>query len=693
MRTKYILILILFLNSFLYSQQSGWIWQNPRPQGNVINSIYFINNNTGFLTGFAGVVLKTNNSGLNWTFLSAPTYRNNYSVQFCDENTGIIAGKGIIKTTDGGITWQQKLNTDFYFNSLSFINSETGYLTGYTGSIGVIYKTTDGGNNFQIYNITKMLNCIQMINENTGYCSGQNTIYKTTNSGETWFSLGAFNTANGNSMNFINVNTGFTCCVNGNICKTTNAGVNWNIMYSGSSSINGLYFQDLNTGFAVCNSGIILKTSNCGNIWETAFTGSAVNLASIRYIGNKSYIAAGENGIIYKTSNDGQNWFNLSTSVSVNEINSGNFINQNTGYFFAQGEIIKTTNQGLNWSSTQIDSVNGMSGGYVDSSGNIYLYGYNFVKRSTNAGLSFSNIFGITNNQIYCAYFINSSTGYIGSSNNKIFKTTDSGITWKVRYPSPNNGYFIKDMLFVNDSIGYACGSNSWVSRTTNAGKIWMSDYLGYPYQNNDIYFINNSTGFITSTSYIHKTTNSGINWIRYDLPFVGELYSINFTNSNVGYVCGNLGRIYKTSNGGINWNELVSNSSQYLYVVRFLNSQTGFVFGRNGTIMKTTDAGGQITGKESEIQNIPLRSKLSQNYPNPFNPVTNIKFSIPISGFVKIMVYDMLGREITKLVNQQMQAGNYSVDWDAPNYPSGVYFYKLETDGFTESKKMVLTK
>ncbi|NOS86018.1 MAG: choice-of-anchor B family protein [Ignavibacteria bacterium] len=100
----------------------------------------------------------------------------------------------------------------------------------------------------------------------------------------------------------------------------------------------------------------------------------------------------------------------------------------------------------------------------------------------------------------------------------------------------------------------------------------------------------------------------------------------------------------------------------------------------------------------------------LSQNYPNPFNPVTNIQFNIPLlrgvtaeggrGVFVKLTVYDLLGRDITTLVNRQMQPGSYNVDWDASNYPSGVYFYKIEvrqtgssTGDFFESKKMVLVK
>lgn len=107
--------------------------------------------------------------------------------------------------------------------------------------------------------------------------------------------------------------------------------------------------------------------------------------------------------------------------------------------------------------------------------------------------------------------------------------------------------------------------------------------------------------------------------------------------------------------------------------------------------VLKTTFP---IIGIQSQNTNI-IGFSLSQNYPNPFNPVTNIKFNIPIGNgrdrSVKLVIYDLLGKEIATLINQQMQPGSYSVDWDASNYPSGVYFYKLETESFTESKKMVL--
>jgi len=95
----------------------------------------------------------------------------------------------------------------------------------------------------------------------------------------------------------------------------------------------------------------------------------------------------------------------------------------------------------------------------------------------------------------------------------------------------------------------------------------------------------------------------------------------------------------------------------------------------------------------EQEDGITPTEFVLQQNYPNPFNPVTQIKFSIPSSSNVKLIVTDILGREITALVNDELAAGNYSVSFDANNLSSGVYFYTLVTDNFKQSKKMILMK
>jgi len=89
----------------------------------------------------------------------------------------------------------------------------------------------------------------------------------------------------------------------------------------------------------------------------------------------------------------------------------------------------------------------------------------------------------------------------------------------------------------------------------------------------------------------------------------------------------------------------------------------------------------------------IPENFVLYQNYPNPFNPVTYIKFDIPKISRVKIILYDVLGREIARLLDKDLRTGSYILDWNAINYSSGVYFYKLETEEFSAFKKMLLIK
>jgi len=83
----------------------------------------------------------------------------------------------------------------------------------------------------------------------------------------------------------------------------------------------------------------------------------------------------------------------------------------------------------------------------------------------------------------------------------------------------------------------------------------------------------------------------------------------------------------------------------------------------------------------------------LFQNYPNPFNPATNIKFNLPTSGFVTLKVYDILGNELSTLVNEHLNSGAYSTEFKGKNLASGIYIYAIRVDGLAQSRKMILLK
>ena len=97
-------------------------------------------------------------------------------------------------------------------------------------------------------------------------------------------------------------------------------------------------------------------------------------------------------------------------------------------------------------------------------------------------------------------------------------------------------------------------------------------------------------------------------------------------------------------------------------------------------------------SGVEDEF-NVPKGFSLEQNYPNPFNPSTTIRYTVPQQGQVNLTIYNSLGQEIKKLVSEEKRKGNYEVVFNASNLPSGIYFYKLQTGSFVETKKMMLVK
>ena len=124
---------------------------------------------------------------------------------------------------------------------------------------------------------------------------------------------------------------------------------------------------------------------------------------------------------------------------------------------------------------------------------------------------------------------------------------------------------------------------------------------------------------------------------------------------------------------------------------VSFINNNIGTAVGWDGTILKTTNGG--ITFIEDNEIAIVANFILMQNYPNPFNPITTIKYEIPKSGFVSLMVYDVLGNEIATLINEEKPAGDYEVNFSATSLSTGIYFYRLQTGSYSMIKKMTLIK
>ena len=146
-----------------------------------------------------------------------------------------------------------------------------------------------------------------------------------------------------------------------------------------------------------------------------------------------------------------------------------------------------------------------------------------------------------------------------------------------------------------------------------------------------------------------------------------------------------------KLTNGGKNWVKLFSGTDYQFSSISFNKNKSWTIVGNGGTILKTTN-GGTTFIKDQNIE-LPNNFILEQNYPNPFNPATTIQYQIPKLLHVTLKIYDILGRELATVVNEEQTIGKYEVEFNGSNYVSGIYFYQLQAGNYSSVKKMILIK
>jgi photosystem II stability/assembly factor-like uncharacterized protein len=418
----------------------------------------------------------------------------------------------------------------------------------------------------------------------------------------------------------------------------------------------------------IISQSVLLSQSG----WFQQYSGTNHTLNSVYFLNDQTGYVVGEKGVVLKTSNGGNNWSNIfnqtiydASCVYFSNISTGWVYIDNGDYERDSSFIIKTTNEGLTWNKFYIDSsnipwdfadlkfVNPNTGFLTNNSG---------VKKTTNGGMDWVTTF---NYSLTGVFFTDSYTGWVGGRYPGIFKSTDAGVTW-VNQPQP------------------AIQNQSGV----------------------DLYFLNSLTGFCIPKGFgitgpLYSTTNGGINWVRRNELSNYSYRRIMFVNPNTGYMLAHdwiiyINKLAKTTDGGLNWVIHNLNYNTNFSKLFFSSINTGWAVGDSGVILKSTN-GGVTIGVNQISTEIPQSFSLHQNYPNPFNPTTKIRFDMPSGSvdehIVKLCIYDILGKEVTVLVNEELNPGVYEVDFDGINLPSGIYYYSLSAGSFTQTKKMVLIK
>jgi len=414
--------------------------------------------------------------------------------------------------------------------------------------------------------------------------------------------------------------------------------------------VNSIYAVNQNVIWVACDAGggatRVYKTTNGGTTWLLRNGGltASVNSYGIFAFDTTTALVGNVNGSLFRTSNGGNNWTQV-LAVSGSFTNGVYMFNQNYGIY--QGDPIGTgspyqfrvtTNGGINWNlpagaplaSSEFGVINAWD--WTDSS-HVWIGSANTIASSTSA-------------KVY-----KTSTGFYGTWSNVAVPGTGG-----------TSGCYYQAVAFINASSGMIGSSGGDIKKTTDGGVTYSAvtvpsglvsfaviNMNGLKDGSNTIWMSTQST----DSTRLFKTTNLGTTWIKENIPLqasTGQIQHMQFLSANVGFagIGGTLGGFMKYAlPSGIN----------------------------------------PVNG------NVPAEFSLSQNYPNPFNPSTMIKFALPKSGNVSLKVYNSLGKEVQTLVNEQMNTGVYEVTFDASSLNSGIYFYRLNANGFSETKRMMLVK
>ncbi|HEX2788719.1 MAG TPA: T9SS type A sorting domain-containing protein [Ignavibacteria bacterium] len=614
---------------------------------------------------------------------------------------------------------------------------------------GVSYSSDNGVTWIQkgMYNLAA--NCMTIMGNKLFIGTDANGIYTSTNEGQTWDQSSLNNVSvfcfaiSGSNI--------FAGTYNNGILYTSDMGISWHQTSLASGMINSLTVSG-STIFAGTPGGV--KKSDNGLDWTSTSLNSFNVLCitatnSILYAGTygdglfystnnganwsdanaptsfiKSLTSNGPNilmgGIhpgIYVSTNYGLNWKTSIIGSSVNQV----YIHNNVFFGGTNFGIFFSSNNGVNWSQTSLNNQSVYS--LAQTNGLIYAGTYNRgVYTSKDNGLSWVNnthwYYGVGDGPIKS--LLTTESKIFAASNLGMYSSTNYGYTWV------GSGIPFVNQIIKNGPDIYYCTELWGIRKSTDGGTQWSWTIIPLPDIIIKTICISGNKLFAGTPNGILATTNEGVNWfssglndkwINYLLVFGGNIFAgtreglyfsqdngstwiprglsnmsvLTFATYGSTIFTGTSTGVYLSKNNGESW--IQKNQGIEDKTINSLLINEGYIIaGTMGSSVwrrEYTD----IVGIDPVSNVVPDKHSLYQNYPNPFNPTTNIKFDLKEKSNVKLAVYNSLGKEVAVLINKELTAGSYSFDWNAENFSSGIYFYRMTTDKFVETKKMLLIK
>jgi len=392
-------------------------------------------------------------------------------------------------------------------------------------------------------------------------------------------------------------------------------------------------------------------------------------------------------------------------------ISSFNGVTTYYQYAGTSGGVFISTNYGDSWTpfntGLYFNSSDITIKSIITRNNVIYAAGYGGVFRSTNWGIQWTSIADYNNGfSVYAStsMAINDPFLYASSLSVGVMKSTDNGTTWtsiksglpQTPIPDINQLYLPKTgtppTLFAATSMGIFANPNN--------GNIWYPASSGIPPSTSINAVVNLGSTMLAGTiNGLYHSSNNGTYWYQVSGVYANAFYCFavygNFIFAGTG------SGVFVSTDTGYNWTNVSAGSGiDYtpIYSIAVFQDQLMVGTYQKGVWKRKIT---EMTGNVSvEKENLPNEFELKQNYPNPFNPATTIEYSVPMAETqnpaplrVLIKIYDVLGREIQTLVDDYKTAGNYSIQFNGTNLPSGIYYYVLNTGNSRITKKMTLLK
>jgi photosystem II stability/assembly factor-like uncharacterized protein len=442
------------------------------------------------------------------------------------------------------------------------------------------------------------------------------------------------------------------------LIRSTDNGISWQNIYSVPHNFSA--FGASPTGIIYLNPDSLVKSTDEGNSWQNVFC----CLTPWFIIANNEGDIFIETGLLigggsYRSTDEGYSWTQIGIQpyFLMDMVFNGNL----TFASFSGGQLYKSTNKGDNWELVLTAPAN-LDILFVSKNG--YLYGGrssiqpDFLFRSTDDGLTWSALGqGVFTNPL--ADIVENQLGqlFVASQSLGVFRSTDNGNSWQ----AINSGLSsLSPSRLVVDSLGYLYVINNY------GEKLYRSVESTIPVE-----LISFDASLENDGVHLTWRTASETNNYGFDVERWGGSDS---KWMNIGFVKG-------------------SGTTTEFRAYFFIDDN--ITYGKYSYRLKQIDLDGSF--EYSEIVEVEVGSliefSLEQNYPNPFNPTTNIEYQIPEQSFVTLKIYDVLGNEIAALVSDEKPIGSYEVEFKATGLPSGIYFYRLITGNFIQTKKMVLLK